>query len=696
MTEQVLELKEEIKRLKERLKVIGREKSNLQMATDLIAQVSDVSDPTNIVDRILQILVTAIGGSNIAVYYEAEGAWRYTDVLGNKRWLDVIDDKLVKQSVEQKTFLKVTETDESKLTISGFPKTYETWVYPLFVQGSIFGAIRLQGMAIEHVHYRASIDPFIQHSALLLYHEVSNVRRLKVVYQKVSEAKEKVQQTHRLLNSVIENSPLAIIAFDLNKKITLWSTAAEDMFGWKTNKAVGKQADIMVSDAENDLQSLFRDILSEKQVSDSEIKCLKKDGSVFDASLSVSAISDTEGKIQGGMAIIGDISRRKEMEEHILQVQKMEAIGTLAGGIAHDFNNILSSVFGFTDVARMKLNDGEKIEDELDQVIIAGRRARDLVQQILTFSRQADVQKIPLGIAPLIKEVSKFLRSSLPASIEIRRKLNVSSSTVMADPTQIHRILMNLCTNAAHAMKDTGGVLTVRLEEVASENMASHRYSELEGGTYLRLSIADTGCGIPKEHIEKIFDPFYTTKKREEGTGLGLSVVHGIVKDMHGAISVDTEPGKGTTFHVLLPKYVRKVVEEKTLEPVSKVQKGKLLFVDDEKGIIRTGQRILERRGYEVVATTKPLEALEIFMEKPSDFDVVLTDLDMPDMTGLELSRRFLEIRPDIPVVLATGFSADITPEILKNAGVREMVMKPMIAGELAETVRRAMFPKNE
>ncbi len=414
---------------------------------------------------------------------------------------------------------------------------------------------------------------------------------------------------------------------------------------------------------------------------------------------------ETEGKfsdIQGaltGVLVSRDITARKlaeeslrKIEERLQQSYKMEAIGTLAGGIAHDFNNILSAVLGYAELAKMDLDDREQLEQRLDEILNAGIRARNLVKQILTFSRQAGIKREPMQVAPLIKEALKFLRASLPVSIEIRQEFPVSDSTVVADPTQIHQIIMNLCTNAAYAMKEKGGVLDVCLVEVELTDEADLALKQLKRGRYLKLEVADTGSGIPGEIINRIFDPFFTTKERGEGTGMGLSAVHGIVKDMGGAISVYSKPGEGSTFHVFFRKFEKgQAIQADPTHFTPKTGSGKILFVDDEKDIIATGRGVLESLGYQVAATTSPHEALRLFEKDHDIFDIVLTDLTMPGMTGLELSEKLLKIKPDIPIVLCTGFSLGLTTERIRKIGIKQLVMKPMISAELADAIYSAL-----
>jgi len=399
---------------------------------------------------------------------------------------------------------------------------------------------------------------------------------------------------------------------------------------------------------------------------------------------------------RGKPAMIGallDKTDRKQLEAQLLQVQKMEAIGTLAGGIAHDFNNILSAIMGYTDMALGESGIDDHLRHYLSQVFKGGERARDLVKQILAFSRQSDKNLHPLKVSPIVKETLKLLRASLPSTIQIHQDIRPDGDTVLADPTQIHQILMNLCTNAAHAMHERKGKLKVSLVPVeinSQDALAAHR--GLAPGMYLRLTVADTGAGIEPMIIERIFDPFFTTKKPGEGTGMGLSVVHGIVKSYNGAITVESEIGKETEFNVYLP-LIMKTGDERTVEPAVDIPmgKGRILLVDDEEMLVQLGIEMLSRLGYEVVGRTSSLEALEHFRSRPDLFDLVITDMTMPNMTGSELTQELIRIRPDIPVILCTGFSEAITPDMAEAIGAKDFIMKPLIKSQMAESIQRAL-----
>ena len=430
-----------------------------------------------------------------------------------------------------------------------------------------------------------------------------------------------------------------------------------------------------------------------------EVEYLHKDGSTVWMESHMKAIRDPAGAIIGIHGVSRDISERKRAEKEKLrleaqlrQAQKMEAIGTLAGGIAHDFNNILAGIMGYTELALMEISRGQPNKEHLEQVLSCSLRAKKLIEQILSFSRRAEQERKLLQIGPVIKEAMKLLRASLPTTIEIEQELEEGPGTVLADPTQIHQLLMNLCTNAAHAMQERGGVLKVRLERMDLDRESAAEYGELSPGAYNRLSISDTGEGMDRETMDRVFEPFFTTKETGQGTGMGLAVVHGIVKAHGGAITVHSEPGKGSSFQVCLPLKETEAEEEAAAE-TKPLPTGteRVLFVDDEETLVDIGRHTLELLGYRVTCRTSSIEALEVFKSRPSEFDLVITDQTMPKMTGVDLAQALLAIRPDIPIIVCTGYSARISAQMAEEVGIKRMLMKPLVSREVAQAMREVL-----
>ena len=421
-----------------------------------------------------------------------------------------------------------------------------------------------------------------------------------------------------------------------------------------------------------------------------EVKLRQKDGTPFDGSVSAVAIRDKNGEVQYYDGIIEDITGKKELEMQLHQAQKMEAIGTLAGGIAHDFNNILSAIIGYTELSLIDVDKESALHDYLQEVFRASERARDLVKQILTFSRQGEHELKPIQVKLIAKETIKFLRASLPTTIEIRQNIQ-SDSLVMADPTQIHQLLMNLCTNAGHAMREKGGVLEVQLMDVDLEKGITAEHPELNPGPHLELSISDTGHGIPAHILGRIFDPFFTTKQKSEGTGMGLSVVHGIVGSYGGKIIVSSDPGQGSTFKVYVPTVERDHAPLPIAGGSIATGTERILYVDDEMALVNIGKQMLESLGYSVTGRTSSIEAMELFKAKPDQFDLVITDMTMPNMTGDELAKELIRIKREIPIILCTGYSNRINQQQAAAMGIRAFVSKPVLKKDIAKTIRNVL-----
>ncbi len=539
-----------------------------------------------------------------------------------------------------------------------------------------------------------------------IYLKEYNERLIKKLEDKMVDLKtvnRNLKESERKYRELIENANDAVIVFDTDGYISFANPKFCEMTGYSIDEAKKMHFSKLIhpDDLKIVTQYFKKSIAREEIPRNYELRLVSKEGKTIYIDNSANTI-EKEGGIIGIMCIMRDITKEKQAQEEkekiqtqLRQAQKMEALGTLAGGIAHDFNNILTAIFGYVEISLLHLPGSGQIRSNLEEVINAANRAKDLVQQILTFSRVSDQERKPLKLQYIIKEALKLLRSTLPTTIEIRQKIDANCGAVLGDPTQIHQVIMNLCTNAYHAMRDNGGVLEIKLEPVRIDSESAKSNPDLHEGDYLKLSVSDTGRGMDKETTERMFDPFFTTKSIGEGTGLGLSVVHGIVKSHDGAITFSSEPDKGTTFDIYLPQIKNKIAQEiRQNEPVPRGNEY-ILFVDDEEPIVNIGKHILENLGYKVTAKTDSKEALKAFRKNPDKFDLVITDQTMPNMAGVEFAGKLLQIRPDIPIILMTGFSEMVTPETVKKMGIREYVKKPIVVLDLAKAIRRALNPKS-
>jgi signal transduction histidine kinase/ActR/RegA family two-component response regulator len=385
---------------------------------------------------------------------------------------------------------------------------------------------------------------------------------------------------------------------------------------------------------------------------------------------------------------------KKKFETQLRQAHKMEAIGTLTGGIAHDFNNILGIIIGNTELALDDIPKWSPAHVNIEEILKASLRAKDVVRQLLSFSRQTDQERKPIKLVPVIQDAIKLLRATIPMNIDIRQDIVDTSDTILADSTQIHQLMFNLCTNAAHAMEDTGGILEIGIKNVVLDEVSAGLYPDLTPGNYVKLTISDTGSGISPKIKDKIFDPYFTTKDIGKGTGMGLSVVHGIVKSHGGGLIIDSEIERGTTFSIFFQVVEKEAVEEIETEEELPVGNERILFVDDEASMVDVGRYRLERLGYKIEAMTSPVEALEAFHANPDQYDLVITDMSMPQMTGDQLVKEILKTRPDMPTILCTGFSEKIDEDKAKEMGIRHYMEKPINRRDLAFMVRKVLDEK--
>jgi PAS domain S-box-containing protein len=517
--------------------------------------------------------------------------------------------------------------------------------------------------------------------------------------KKIDRALRESEEKYRsLYSSMSEGVALHEINYDEEGRASDYTIldvnpSYESITGIKKETAVGKQASKLYGTGEPPYMDIYAKVAATGRPTSFETYFPP-----MEKYFGISVFSPGPGKFA---AVFDDITERrtaeketKKLEAQLRQAQKMEAIGTFAGGIAHDFNNILAAIVGYTELALGKTSRNDPLHSDLEEIFRASLRARDLVKQILTFSRQAEQKRQPVQVNLIVKEALKFLRSSLPSSIEIHHNVT-GDARVMADPTQIHQVLMNLCANAKHAMRETGGVLEVSLAEVQLDAESAGSHPEAATGPHLKLTVADSGEGMSTELMEKIFEPFFTTKGKEEGTGLGLAMVHGIVKSCGGFITVFSETGLGSIFNVFLPVIDARIKPPAEIKGPLPVGTERVLFVDDEKLLADIGKQMLEHYGYRVTACTSSMEALDRFKAAPNSYDLVVTDMTMPNMSGLGLAREIICRYPNIPVILCTGFSETLKEEGAKAAGIRAFLFKPVALPDLLRTVRKVLDESN-
>jgi PAS domain S-box-containing protein len=501
-----------------------------------------------------------------------------------------------------------------------------------------------------------------------------------------------VQESRERFRALSENAPDIIFTLGMDGTFTYINPSWEKILGHTKDEVVGKHFDDFVKEgAADNFLHYFKEVMDNKTtIKDFIGTLIHKSGAECIFNMNGAPNFDTDGNIIGLVGVFKDITQHRKLEVDLRQAQKMQAMGTLSGGIAHDFNNILTPIIGYTELMMSTIPEESQTKWMLERIINASYRAKDLVKQILTFSRQTEQEMEPVQINLIIKEALRLLRASLPTTIEIRQNIECDS-LILGDPTQIHQVFMNLCTNAGHAMQEKGGILEVNLSQVEIDAEFAARHSNITPGPYIRITVADSGHGMTPEVMERIFDPFFTTKSRSEGTGMGLSVVHGIVKNHDGVISGYSEPDKGSVFHVYLPVFAEDITSIGDTNKPPPTGDERILFIDDEEAIIEIGAHVFESLGYDVTTEKSSVDALALFKSKPDDFDLIITDMTMPVMTGDKLAHEMLHTRPDIPIIICTGYSTQMTKEKAEDIGIRAFVMKPITKHEIAETIRQIL-----
>ncbi|MEQ8220877.1 MAG: response regulator [Candidatus Eremiobacterota bacterium] len=528
----------------------------------------------------------------------------------------------------------------------------------------------------------------------------ANKVELEMQNQALKEAQEGLEVSRNLYTDLYDFAPAGYLTIDNNGIIQKINLTGAKILGMEKAGPTGLPFTRFIVSA--DLNKFFNHLERCKKTGGqimSEITIEKKNlGTAVLQLLTIPAV--ISNNITVYRSVITDLTERrkaieekKKLEEELYDNHKMKAIGRLAGGIAHEFNNILVSILGYTELTAEELPEGV-LRENLNEVIKSCHKAKELIKQILIFSQKSAQKKEPVVISVVLRDSIALLRALLPSTIEIQQNIEGNNSIILADPAQIQQILMNLCTNSVYAMAGKCGTLEISLADIDITQETAHLYEKLRPGQYVKLTISDTGHGMNTSVMKRIFEPYFTTKKFGEGIGMGLPVVHGIVKSHKGEIKVYSEIGKGTQFHIYFPCLTRSRYENMTKETEQLTsQEGNkyILFVDDRKEIVNIGNRLIAKLGYEVIATTCSIEALEAFRNEPDKFSLVITDQTMPNMSGIALARELMKIRSDIPIILCTGYSEQVNEEQALSIGIREFIMKPFTMNNLANSIRNIM-----
>ncbi len=612
------------------------------------------------------------------------GGWEVNPTTGDSFWTDnqyrLFGYEPGEIKNRQQFFMeKIVHPDDRKRMSDLFQRVFEKKQEI----STEYRVVRKDGK--ERIIYAVVVPEYDEYTGHILRIYGSN---LDITERKLSE--EVLRKEKEFTDLAMDSQRDTFFLFDPKTgKAIRWNRAFSNISGYSDDEIAKNKAPNAYYSPEDlkRAEKFIADVL-EKGFGQIELNLICKNGHLIPTEYNVSVITDDKDQPKYFISVGRDVTERKQLQAQLAQALKMEAIGTLAGGIAHDFNNILGIIIGNAELAFDTVPEWNPASQNLGEIKTACLRARDVVRQLLSFSRKTEQLKKPIQVNDIISESMKLLRASIPATIDIKVNIPDKSQTIEADATQIHQVLINLCTNASHAMEKSGGELIVTVSKLIVDEKTSLVFGGIHTGPYICLEVSDTGVGISPAVKKKMFDPYFTTKEIGKGTGMGLAVVLGVVETHNGGIAVKSQPGKGTSVKVVFP--IVKEQEAVSIQPSRKLLKGKetILLIDDEKAIIKMERQMLERLGYTLVTSTAPDEALKLFSQNPSRFDLIITDMTMPKMTGDTLAKKMIKIRPDIPVILCTGFSEKINGEASIKMGIKKYIEKPIKLKQIAKMIR--------